>query len=432
MSIFFKKKKRRRPASGELVTKRTEARSGGDAVESIYDEPQAPVNKRYKHAAVAVGITKYIVITVFFLFFMAMTLIYSSQISIENYRYILKDMNVKIPTGIEEYGDIYYVADMEQSYAIYRDDFVCVGRSALEVVDLTGKEIQNTAVKYVNPRLVTSGKYMLVYDLSNTQYSIFNTFSCLGSVNTDYPVSCADMNDDGYYLIVSRNAEYKSTVTVYNKEMKQVYEYKTNERNVYDVHLYDDGSFALYTCKSENGLYCSEIIKGSIKEQEVRTVFKRNGTMMLEAEHSSDGKVSVLCNDAILFFSGDELISEYNYFGRVCRRFAAGDGNTAAVLSTEGAGADSVLTVFDEDGKVIYEGSSNSDISALYCNEKNVYSIYTGNVQRFEINTGKTYVFDSGYETKGLVFVDNEVILAATAGSAYPVSVYDDFRELVR
>ena len=46
-----------------------------------------------------------------------------------------------------------------------------------------------------------------------------------------------------------------------------------------------------------------------------------------------------------------------------------------------------------------------------------------------EINTGKTYYFKSGYETKGLVFPDNEIVLAATAGSAYPVSVYDDFKE---
>ena len=51
-------------------------------------------------------------------------------------------------------------------------------------------------------------------------------------------------------------------------------------------------------------------------------------------------------------------------------------------------------------------------------------------MQRFEINTGKTYYYDSGYETKGIVFVDDEIVLLATATSAYPVSVYDDFKEL--
>ena len=120
MSLFFKKKKRNTNNEGELVERRTEISSGGEAVEGLYGEDApAPVNKRYKRAAVFVGISKYIALTALFIFFMSMTFVYSSQITVENFRYILKDMNLKIPTGKEEYGDIYYVADMEQSYAIY-------------------------------------------------------------------------------------------------------------------------------------------------------------------------------------------------------------------------------------------------------------------------------------------------------------------------
>lgn len=433
MSLFSKRKKRPKSNSDELTVKRTEISSDGEKIEGIYgeDEP-VPVNKRYKRAAFFVGISKYIVITVFFLFFMAMTFVYSSEITVENYRYIIKDMNLKIPTGIEEYGEIYYVADMEQSYAIYRDDFVCVGRGTLEVIDMTGKQVQSTALKYVNPRLVTSGKYMLVYDLSNNSYSIFNTFSLLHSDSLEYPVSCADCNDEGYYMLVSRDAEYKSTVGVYNKEMNRVYLYQTNERYIYDAHLNNDGSFVLYTCKAKNGENCSEIIKGSIKEEGVRVTYEKTGTAFLSAKKSGADTVSVLCSDSLLFFSADNLVAEYSFFGRVCRRFDAGDGNTAIILSSEGAGADSELIVFDIAGEVLYEGEANSDVSGLYCKNKNVYSIYTESVERFEVNTSKTYSYKSGYETKGLVFASDEIVLVATAGRAYPVSVYDDFKETGR
>ncbi len=433
MSLFFKKKKRRDSQSDELTVKRTEISSGGEKIEGLYDDDeQAPVNKRFKRAAVVVGISKYIVITALFMFFMTMTFVYSSEITVENYRYILKDMNLKIPTGIEEYGEIYYAADMEQSYGMYRGDFVSVGRGTLQVVDVTGKQIQSTPLKYVNPRLVISGKYMLVYDLSNPGYSVFNTFSLLYSDTLDYPISCADCNDDGYYLIVSRDAEYKSTVGVYNKEMKRVYFYQTNERYIYDAHLNNDGSFVLYACKAKNGDNCSEIIKGNIKEEQVRISYERNGVMLLSAKNSGADTVSVLCSDSLLFFSADNLVAEYSFFGRVCRRFAAGGGNTAIVLSSEGAGADSVLIVFDTAGKVLYESALRSDISGLYCHNKNVYGIFTDCVERFEINTKKTYSYRSGYETKGLVFADEEIVLVATAGRAYPVSIYDGFKEIER
>ncbi|MBO4422506.1 MAG: hypothetical protein J5879_03640 [Clostridia bacterium] len=405
--------------------------SGGESVQGIYveEEPER-INRRYKHASVAVGITKYVVITVFFLFFMVMSLIYSSQISIENFRYIIKDMNLKIPTGIEEYGDIYYVADMEQNYAIYRDDFVCCSRSGLQVIDMTGKQIQNTALKYVKPRLLCSEKYMLVYDLSNTQYSIFNSFSLLHSGTLDYPISGADINDEGYYMIVSRDAEYKSSVTVYNKEMETVYKYQTNDRYIYDATLDNDGSVTLYACSARDGGTYAEIIKGNIRSDQLQTLYQNKDVMPLKAEKSGTSTVSVLCSDVLLFFSGDELVSRYSFYGRSCKRFAAGDGISALVLTSVGAGADSELLIFDTEGTVLYRGQAKSDISGLYCKNKNVYSLYTGGVQRYEINTGKTYSYSSGHEAKGLVFADNEIVLIATSSSAYPVSVYDDFKEV--
>lgn len=433
MSLFFKKKKKppKTMRDGELMTVREPGASGGEHIQSVFGEGEAKQpNKRYKRLSVAVGLLKYVVITLFFLFFMTMTFVYSAQINVENFRYILKDMNLKIPTGVEEYGDIYYVADIEQSFAVYRDDFVCVGRSSLEVVDMTGKQVQSTELKYIKPRLVVGGKYMLVYDLSNTQYSVFNTFSRIHSETLDYPVSDADINDEGYYLIVTRDAEYKSAVYVYNKEMKRVYTYQTNDRFIYDAHLENDGSFALYAADARNGGFRSEIIKGNIREESVRVTFEKDGALMLSAMKTGGGSTAVLCADSVMFFKGDDLIYEYSFYGRACRRFACGGGYAAVVLTSEGAGVDSHLLVFDKDGTLAGEADAGADITALYVNGTSVYSLYTGRVERYEITTGKSYVYESGHETKGLVFPDSEVVLAAAASSAVPVSVYDDFKEL--
>ena len=433
MSLFFKKKKKppKTMQDGELMTARRGGEQGGEQIQSVYDTGgEKQPNRRYKRLSVAVGLLKYVVITLFFLFFMTMTFVYSSEINVENFRYILKDMNLKIPTGIEEYGDIYYVADIEQSFAVYRDDFVCVGRSSLDVVDMTGRQVQSTELKYINPRLVTGGKYMLVYDLSNTHYGIFNTFSELHAEALEYPISDADINDEGYYLIVTRDTEYKTAVYVYNKEMKRVYTYQSNDRYVYDAHLENDGSFTLYAADAENGSFRSEIIKGNIRSDQVDVTFRRNGTLMLSAGKTGPNSTAVLCSDCILFFSGNDLVYEYQFNGRVCRRFACGDGYSAVVLSSEGAGADSGLFVFDREGTLSGEADSGSDITALYVNSGSVFSLYTGSVERYEISTGKRYIFRSGHETKGLVFPDSEIMLAAEASRAYPVSVYDGFTEL--
>ena len=373
---------------------------------------------------------KFTVLAVFFVYFMVMTLAYSSQINIENFRYIIKDINFKLPVSAEDYGEIYYISDLEKSFALYRGDFVSVGRSRLDVIELSGKSIQSTEISCVKPRICVSEKYLLIYDLSNNGYSVCNSFSPLHSETLDYPISCAAINDKGYYMIVTKDAEYRTVVHIYNSDMKQVYTYKTNERYVVDVIFDNDGTFLLYTVSVKNGAFLSQIIKGGIRSEETAVAYERQNTAFITAKRTGDGYITVLCEDSIMFFDNETLIKEYDVFPRVCRRFEAENGYTAAVLSTSDTGSDSYLYVFDKNGELIRTETATSDVRRIYINGGSVYQIYTDRIRKTDLQTFKVYERMTDYEVNALVFADPEVVLLASPSRAYPVSVYDGFTEV--
>ena len=429
MSIF-KRRKTVNTGDDELVAPNNTEDTEKEPITGLYDDEDTPtVNKRYKAAASVTGILKFTVLAVFFMFFMVMTLAYSSEINIENFRYIIKDMNFRLPVSAEDYGDIYYISDLEHSFALYRGDFVSVGKSRLDIIDMAGKTVQSTELGYVRPRISVSEKYLLVYDLSNNEFSVYSSFSPLYSETLDYPISCAKINDNGYFLIVSKDTEYKSVVTVYNSDMKKVYHYKSNDSYVCDVIFNNDGTFTLYTVCVKNGSFYSQIVSGDIRSEEKGILYSRENTAFISAKQSEGACVSVLCEDSVMFFDGGTLLSEYGYFPQTCRRFEANEGYTAAVFSTGEAGADSYLCVFDKNGEVICTEPATSDIQKLYINDGCVYQLYTDRIKKTDLNNLKTYVHITGHDVNALVFVNTEVVLLASPSKAYPVSVYDGFKE---
>ena len=431
MSIF-KRRKKANLGDDELVSpKNTAEDEEKEPITGLYDDEDTPaVNKRYKAAASVTGILKFIVLAAFFGYFMVMTLAYSSEINIENFRYIIKDMNFRLPVSAEDYGEIYYISDLEHSFALYRGDFVSVGKSRLDIIDMAGKTVQSTELGYGRPRVEVSEKYLLIYDLSNNAFSVYSSFSPLYSETLDYPVSCAAINDNGYFLIVSKDAEYKSVVTVYNSDMKKVYHYKTNESYVYDVIFDNDGTFMLYSVSVRNGGFCSQIVAGDIKSEEKKILYERENTVFISAKRSEGSYVSVLSDDSVMFFDGGTLLSEYSYFPETCRRFETGDGHTAAVFSTGETGADSYLCVFNKNGEVIRTETATSDVQKLYLYGGCVYQLYTDRIRKTDLTTFKTYEHMTEHDVNALVFVNSEVVLLASPSRAYPVSVYDGFKEV--
>ena len=65
-----------------------------------------------------------------------------------------------------------------------------------------------------SPILLTSDKYILVYNAGGNSFQIYSTVSCLYEDTFDYAISCAALNDNGMFLVATKSREYRSVVHV--------------------------------------------------------------------------------------------------------------------------------------------------------------------------------------------------------------------------
>lgn len=404
------------PAESEASAQNTENYGERIVIEEI-DEPRDK-NRRYEAVIAPVRVMKLLSLGLFFAVFLCMVTVFSSEITAENFRYIIKDLNLEMPSAAGDFGQMHYISQTEHSFGVFRTDAVSLGAERLEIVMPDGQTVQSSMLKYVRPRMDISNRYILVYDLSGTKYSLFNAFSSVYEEDIGFPISCGSVNNDGCYLIVTSDAEYKSVVYIYGRGMEKAYIYRSNDRYIFDAVLYDSGDFLLFCSSEENGIYKTEIIKGNMSSEELTTLYTAHNTFALKAERTKSGAV-LACNDRIVIIE-NEVCTEH---------FIRGN---AVMLDSEG---DLVTALFEDNGKytlcfieggVRYDRSADIGVSAVYALSGGAVLRYGNRLEYVSAASGER----ADYSMDDILFAaeySDDVLLLFTETRAYPVSLSEDF-----
>jgi hypothetical protein len=164
--------------------------------EAKYDGAFDKENPYYIRIAKKFRIAKYVTILITVVFAMVMLTKYSTDITAENFQYLIKDLDITGLTGEREFGDIIYNSDSSSSFGIYRGELVVVNAGSTMLYKPSGAQSLEISNDFYNPRLSVSEKYFLIYDRGDTScsYSIYNSFAELKHESFDYPITLANMS----------------------------------------------------------------------------------------------------------------------------------------------------------------------------------------------------------------------------------------------
>ena len=122
-------------------------------------------------------------------------------------------------------GDVLYVSDTS---------FVSLGS--------TGNEIGYNQHGFSNPIMCSAGNNVLIYNVGANGY-VFGTKEKLEKPkNTDYYVLTGDINDKGYYCVVTQADGYLSKIFVYNNNKDKIYSYSFSDYYINSVALNPNGT----------------------------------------------------------------------------------------------------------------------------------------------------------------------------------------------
>lgn len=346
---------------------------------------------------------KFVVLFCLIAFLLGGLLVLRGEFTAENFRYLIKDLDLSTPALGQGSAGISFDYDTSLSAALYRGDLAFLRRSALEIHSFSGEKTLSEQVSFSNPVLVPSERYLLAYDLGGTRVSVYNSFSALWHETYDYAVFCADAADNGAFAVVTSEKGYHSALYVYNSDFEKVYRWCSADKLVMDVSFCDENPnlIALSCVRAADGGFLSEVLLFDLRRAEVKQTLRFTGQMPLELHYETEERLCLLCDTALYLCDLESgAVREEHYGADELACFYTGEGYTVLLRNSGIIGTALDITVFypGREEKT-YDFSIPTQIADVKIAEDNLYllSYETLYVLKLQSQTLSTHHVESEF-----------------------------------
>jgi hypothetical protein len=274
--------------------------------------------------------------------------------------------------------------------------------------------------KFYNPRLLISEKYMLIYDRGDTThtYSVHNSFAKLHEERYDYPITLADISDNGSYAVVTRDDSFRSVVYVYNENFKLKNTVK-KDKYVLSVSMSDNGSkLAIASVYDKDGDFESEIqVLGASSETPDFTVIE-NGKIPLQSEWLKNGDLAVIFSDcAVIYSQKGERKNTIDLSGLSSLTVALDPSMMVTVHNTTVLGYDKTVNVYDENAELIMTASLEGELITILPDKDRVCLLFEDRVVLIDVTSKTVQEASVKPNAKDVAFYDDTVIVCYSGGA---------------
>ncbi len=382
-----------------------------------YHDELPETNEYYFALSHRFKIAKYLSFLTLILFIVFMVSRFGNEITVENLRYILKYMDTKQGSISRTYSDIQYDSVGNADFALYKGDLTVVGTDGMHIYDINGKSILSAKYGYLNPKVLVSDQYVLIYDLSGSSFSVYNSFGLLYEETLDYPISSAAISDSGMFLIATRTKEYRSVVYCYNKDFKRIYNWYSSDKYVLSTSIDSDGSqFIISACNvTDRGDFRSEILICNPNVEDKKAEMSFEDEAVIQSAFFEDQSYALLSDLSLyLYDSFHRQKLQYVYpSGQVPTAFYTSEemGFFMVASHENVVGNESSVIFFNSSGETVYTGTVSGDIYDVRFGQSSAYVLTNEAVFMIDFSAKKSYDVKIDKHAKKIFLVGSDTLL---------------------
>lgn len=272
------------------------------------------------------------------------------------------------------------------------NDLCLLEDSTYTVLDSSDAEVKYSFEHgYSNPIVKTAGSYSLLYDQGGVSYRLDTNSENVYQEKTQSSLICADVSDSGTVALATTSDSALSTITVYNKSLKQKFTYDVTAGYVTSVAVDSRGSrVAFAAVSSENARFKTVVYTMNVDDTEPRAQFEYTGSSVLELRFSSTD-LFVVGNDFVSVIDSlktEKQIYEPSTVGLVSYSFTP-DGSLIYVYTAYSGSADNNISVVKPSGKVIEVASTDSAVKDVTGSSTRVTILTSESVVTYKISNSK-------------------------------------------
>lgn len=316
-------------------------------------EPE--VNRHYARVAKRYAAAGVICMILFVAYLLGLIVFGSEYITYDNMRYLIRDFGTAAGEGAREFGKIVYNGSADTVFAYFRGGAAVCTPDAYRYFDKNGTQIIADPLNYSDPVLAPSDKYMLVYDVGGTGYSVYNQLTGIVAKETEDRIIAADIADDGSLVLVTRSKDTKFVVELFNAAFHKTMEvYK--DGYVLGVAMAPDGKQFLVASaiQSSTDFNCEiQICERGSAEEVSREIIPH--AMPLAVRATDDGYI-VLCDTAVYYYSRyGTAVRTVSLAGMTLKYADIADGRIALTGQVNALGSEHRILVLDRTGETLYD-----------------------------------------------------------------------------
>jgi len=385
-----------------------------------YESVESPVEAKISFGF---GMTRVIVLAVLCVFLAAVLLFGSSIMSYANVYYMFKDISY-INTFSETRPETlsYSQSVGNQTFASFKNGLAVAGDNEIKLFTSTGRVTMTAGSDYTNPQICTSDSYALIYDQGSNSFAVYNSFICVYSESLDYPISSASMSDNGSFLIVTKSAEYRSAVRIYNNKFKLETEYLKNDL-IISAELSSNGRYAaIASLDAEGGeskvtISVLETKKGNLKSSTTVT-----DVLPYKIAFLSSDRIALVCSESMSAYDLNGNRKNIFVYPNQLSHMSYANGGIALLFDASEADASELLVIFDDNGDLKLTNKIDGNVSDVKMNKDHIYLLCDDKIIRVDTTFGHTSTVAFLEEDARLTLLSGGELLACTPSLAYYVS----------
>lgn len=377
-----------------------------------------------------INIRKIIITGIVVVLILAVVIIFSLYIAEEGFRKWV-DINVlRKDISSESAATIDLNVDKNNQIVCYNKYIGILNEKNLKLYNQSGENITDISVNINTAIFSTNDKYLAIAEKNGQELCVISDKTYSWSQKVDGEILQIYINKNGYVVLVTTDTTYKSIITVYDNNGKQLMRSFLSSTRVVDISMSNDNKYIAYAEIDTSGT----LIKSSVKiisiekaqsnsaESTVYTKDAENSKMIIKIQYQEKGELVCVYDDSINIVKDgqeQELIKKDDE-----TTFISGNlGNSIAYIKEEQRGvfdSSSTLNIVNSSSNQTYKYNFDEIAKEMYTN---------GNVIGINIGTEIYFVSTNGMLIKK--YTSNQEITNVMITNNIAIIIYKDRIEII-
>ncbi len=353
----------------------------------------AQENAYYLRISVKLRTTRYLLLLLMVAFAVLVLFAYRSNITYDNLRYLLRDMDAAGNAGARS-DTVYYNAESSNFYLNFRGDVAVCSKNGVSLRRALGARSFEDSVRLSAPVAEASSKYMIVYDTGGMVFYLYNSLSRVYEETLDYPIYDGAVARDGSFAVLLKNRTGGFLVRLYDRNFKLTGEL-TRSGYVTDIAYGPDGRFLICECAEADGGFTAALSVYSPGSETLDFSVSSDGFPLL-CGGFTEGFYLLLDHSLIFYSSAGEKSFSTSFGTSDILRASAFAAGICVYTQENVSGAACGLYAFFTDGTSFAFPAARGAQDVLLAESGRVFLLYDGKLMAFDKTGGRTEEIPTG------------------------------------